>query len=191
MANDVNKVLAGKPLATGGVLRGDDTAVAPTDAVSAPTGFTALGYIGEEGLTETTDRSTSKIRAWGGDIVKVVQSEFSVTYSFTFYESINADVLKAVYGDDNVASTAADTTHGNQHAIQVKSDQLPRGPWLFEVKDGDARIRIHVPVGQITTVGEVTYSDESVIGYPVTVEAFADSNGVQAYKYIDDGKLAA
>src|SRR5690606_29492691 len=128
---------------------------------------------------------------WGGDIVKVVQSEFSVTYSFTFYESINADVLKAVYGDDNVASTAADTTHGNQHAIQVKSDQLPRGPWLFEVKDGDARIRIHVPVGQITTVGEVTYSDESVIGYPVTVEAFADSNGVQAYTYIDDGKLAA
>src|SRR5690606_41219173 len=114
MANDVNKVLAGKPLATGGVLRGDDTAVAPTDAVTAPTGFNALGYIGEEGLTETTDRSTSKIRAWGGDIVKVVQPEFSVTYSLTFYELLTAEERKAVYGESHAASTAAAPGHGHR-----------------------------------------------------------------------------
>jgi hypothetical protein len=190
MANDVLNVLSGKPLATGGVLRdASNAATLPTDATTAlAAGFTALGYIGPDGLTETIDRTTNKIRAWGGDIVKVVQTEFSVTYGFTFYESIRADVLKAVHGDANVTTTAADATHGVRQAVKINSEELPLSQWIFEVKDGDARVRIVVPLGKITAVGEVTYSDESVIGYPVTVEAFRDASGNQAYKYTDDGK---
>jgi len=191
MANDVTKVLAGKPLASGGVLRGDSSTAAPTDATSAVTGATALGYIGPDGLTETVDRQTNKIKAWGGDVVKVVQTDFSVTYQFTFYESANAEVLKAVHGDDNVSVTAADETHGNQTAITINSEELPKVPWVFEIKDGDSKIRIFVPLGQITTVGDITYSDEDVVGYQVTVEAFPDADGNQAYKYLDDGKVTA
>ena len=61
---------------------------------------------------------------------------------------------------------------------------------VIQIKDGDSKIRIFVPIGQITTVGEITYSDEDVIGYQVTVEAFPDEDGNQAYKFIDDGKTA-
>lgn len=192
MANDVNKVLAGKPLASGGVLRDPSgTATLPTDAATTLTGFTALGFVGPDGLTETIDRSTNKIKAWGGSVVKVVQTDFSVTYAFTFYESVNGDVLKAVHGDANVTTTAADATHGTRQAVKVNGDTLPKSPWVFEMKDGDARVRIVVPIGQITTVGEITYSDEAVIGYPVTVEAFPDAAGNQAYKYMDDGVTTA
>jgi hypothetical protein len=58
---------------------------------------------------------------------------------------------------------------------------------VFEVKDGEAKIRIYVPDGQITEVGEITYSDSEVIGYQVTVEAFADELGNKAYKFLDNG----
>lgn len=193
MANDVNKVVNGKPLATGGVLRNPaTTGTLPTDATTAPdVAFIALGYIGPDGLTETVDRQTNKIKAWGGDVVKVVQTDFSVTYQFTFYESINADVLKAVYGDPNVTVTPANATHGAQTSTAINSAPLPKAQWIFEVKDGGARIRVVVPLGQITAVGEVTYSDETTIGYQVTVEAFPDSAGNQAYKYTDDGVLSA
>lgn len=192
MTNNVKNVLAGKPVATGGVLRDPlNTATLPTDAAAAISGFTALGFIGPDGLTETIDRTTNKVKAWGGDTVKVLQTEFSVTYAFTFYESVNADVLKAVHGDDNVTTTVATPTSGTQNSVQIKSDALPKSQWIFEVKDGDARIRIAVPIGQITTVGEITYADESVIGYPVTVEAFPDASGIQAYKYTDDGIFSA
>lgn len=193
MATNSNNVLTGKPLATGGVLMAPLGSTAPIDAVTAlDAAFKAAGYVGEDGLTESNERSTDKVKAWGGDIVKVVQTDFATTYSFTFIETLNADVLKAVYGSANVTTTPATSTKGTLHAVKVNSDTLPRQSFVFEVKDGDAKIRIYVPNGQITEVGEITYSDEDVIGYEVTVEAFRDSAlGANAMKYLDDGKFSA
>ena len=190
MANNAKNVVAGTPLATGGVLIGELTATAPTSAVSVLTGFSAAGYIGEDGVTEANERSTDRIRAWGGDTVKVVQTEHNVTYQFTFLETLNANVLKAVYGEDNVTTTAATSTTGTLHEVAVNAAALPHKSYVFEVKDGDAKIRIYVPDGQITEVGEITYSDSEVVGYEVTVEAFADDLGNKAYKFLDDGVFA-
>lgn len=189
--NTASNVVAGVPLATGGVLLGTDATVAPTDATTALSGMNPAGYIGEDGVTETNERSSDKVRAWGGSTVKVVQSEHNVTYQFTFLETLNANVLKAVYGEDNVETTPATASKGTLHAVKVNGATLPHMPFAFEVKDGDAKIRIYVPDGQITEVGDITYSDTEVIGYQVTVEAFDDADGNKAYKYLDDGKFAA
>jgi hypothetical protein len=193
MANETKNVLAGTPLVSGGILVGALTDAAPTDAATAlAAGFKATGYIGEDGLTETVDRSTDKIRAWGGDTVKVVQSDFSVTYQFTFLETLNTDVLKAVYGDDNVTVTAATATAGTLRTVLINGDKLPQKSYVFEVKDDDARIRIYVPKGQVIEVGDVTYNDTDVIGYQVTIEAFKDATlNANSIKFIDDGVFSA
>lgn len=191
MANTVANVVAGKPLTTGGVLIAPLGTALPTTASATPdVAFVAAGYIGEDGVTEGTGRTTDKIKAWGGDVVKVVQSEFSVTYQFTFLESLNANVLEAVYGDDNVTTTAATSTTGTLQAVAINSAILPHKSYQFEVRDGDAKVRIVVPDGQITEVGEITYSDGQVVGYPVTLEAFQDASGNNAYKYTDNGVFA-
>lgn len=191
MANTVANVLAGRPLTTGGVLIAPLATALPVTAVAAPNvGFVAAGYIGEDGVTETADRSTEKVKAWGGDIVKVLQTEFSATYQFTFLESLNTTVLKTVYGDANVSVTAATVSAGTLRTVLVNGLVLPHKEFIFEVKDGLARIRIVIPDGQITEVGDVTYSDGEVIGYQVTVEAFQDASGNNAYKYLDDGVFA-
>lgn len=183
-------VVAGKPLATGGVLIAPVGTAGPTDATTAPAAaFKAAGYVGEDGLTEATDRSTEKIKAWGGDTVKIVQTDFAVTYSFTFLETLDSTVLKTVYGDGNVTTTAATSTKGTLNTVKVNSEPLPAKAFLFDMKDGNARIRIHVPQGQITEVGEITYSDSEVVGYAVTVEGLRDTTlGANAVKYLDDGK---
>jgi hypothetical protein len=191
MANTAANIVAGTPLATGGILIGALTAAAPTTAISTLTGFSAAGYIGEDGITEANERSTDRIRAWGGDTVKVVQTEHNVTYQFTFLETLNADVLKAVYGEDNVTTTAATASTGTLHEVAVNAATLPHKSYVFEVKDGDAKIRIYVPDGQITEVGEITYSDSEVVGYQVTVEAFADASGNKAIKFLDNGVFSA
>lgn len=187
MTQTVAYVLQGKPVVTGGVLRGDEGATLPTTAVAVTTGFTALGFVGNQGLTENIDRSTEKIKAWGGSIVKVVQSEFSTTYEFTLYETLNADVLKAVHGEDNVSTTAAGVSTGTLQSVKINKDVLEHRPWIFDMKDGTALVRVVVPDGQVTAVGAITYNDDGVIGYPVTVEAFEDEDGNNAYHYIDDG----
>lgn len=192
MANTVSNVVSGRPLATGGVLIGPLGTALPTDTSTAlNVALKGAGYIGEDGVTETVDRSTDKIKAWGGDTVKIVQSEFSTTYQFSFIEALNADALKATYGDSNVVTTAATASTGTLQAVKINSQTLPHKTYVFEIRDGNAKIRICVPDGQITEIGEVTYNDSDVVAYQVTVEAFPDANGNNAYKYSDDGKFSA
>lgn len=192
MSNSAN-IVAGKPLATGGVRIGPLGATAPTDASTAlAAAFVSAGYVGEDGLTETTDRSTEKVKAWGGDIVKVLQTDFSTTYAFTFLETLNTDVLKTVYGDTNVTTTAATSTVGTLRTVKINADVLPHKSFVFEMKDGAAKIRIHVPDGQVTEVSEVTYNDGELVGYGVTIEAFRDTTlNANAVKYLDDGRPTA
>lgn len=188
MTVNASNVIAGKPLASGGVLVAPTGSTAPTDATTAlDAAYVALGYVGEDGLTEATERSTDKVRAWGGDTVKVLQTEFAATYSFTLLETLSGDVLATVYGEDNVTST------DDSHAVLINSKELPEQAFVFEIRDGDSRVRIYVPKGRVTEVGEVTYSDSEVVGYALTVEAFYDADlGANAIKYIDgDGVGAA
>ena len=190
MVNTVSNVVQGAPVTTGGVLIGTSGATLPTSASGTTTGFTALGYVSDSGLTETINRTTDKIKAWGGDVVKVTQSEFSVSYGFTLYEAQNADVLKAVFGSNNVTTTAATGTTGTLQAVKVTSETRSKLPMIFDMKDGTSKIRIVVPAGQISLSGDLTYTDAGVVGYPCTVEAFTDASGVQAYHYLDNGVFA-
>lgn len=187
-----SNVIAGRPKSTGGVLLGQGTGslVLPTDATTDPgAAFLAAGYIGEDGLTMSVGRDTKKIKAWGNSIVKVTQTDHSVTFQWTFIETLNVNVEKAVFGANNVTFTAATLTAGNRLATKITADQLPHMPGIFEVKDGLARVRLAVPDLQITEQGDVVFNDGDVIAYQVTAEAFEDINGVKVYKYSDDGKL--
>lgn len=182
-----SNVLAGKPLIGGGIFVAPKGSTRPTDATTAlDANYKGTGYVSEDGVTETVDRSTDKIRAWGGDTVKVVQSEYGVQYEFTFIETLNSDVLKTVYGTSNVTTTAATPTKGTLHKVKLNSGTLPEQQFVIDMKDGDAVVRIDF-IGQISEVGDVTYSDEDVIGYPVTVVAIPDANGDSAIKYLNDG----
>ena len=179
------QVLSGKPKASGGVFRGPLNVTTPADASAAlDSKMVGLGYVSSDGLTETIDRSTEKITAWGGDTVKVVQTEHSVVYKLTLTETANAEVLKAAYGDSNVTTTPASASKGTLHKILVNSKTLEPSSWDFEMADGGADIRIFVPNGQVTSVGDITYSDEEVVGYELEIEALPDKDGNKAYKYV-------
>lgn len=190
--NNVANVVAGRPKATGGGYSGPLGTALPTDAVTTlNAGLTSFGFLGDAGLVETIGRTTETIRAWGGDVIKVVQTEFGATYAFTLVEELSAKTNQEVYGDDNVVTTAANATHGNQLAVAIKSAPLPHKVYTFEVADGPAVVRVVIPDGQITTVGDVSYVDANVIARPVTVTAYPDSEGNCAFKYTDDGQLTA
>lgn len=190
MANDVSKIIAGTPLATGGVLVAPLGTALPTDSTVSPNVlFLSAGYVGEDGLTESGSRSTDKKKEWGGRVVRVLQTDYSLTYQFAFLESRNSTVLKTVFGDANVASTAANGSHGLLQAIKKNAELIPHKEYIFEMKDGDVRTRVVVPDGQITEVGDVTWTNGDLVQYQVTVECFPDASGNNAYEYTDDGQI--
>ena len=177
-------VLNGKPRVTGGVRYGRDidTASLPTDAATAlPVSLLDAGYVSEDGLVETIDASDDKIKAWGGDIVKIVRTEHSVSYTFTLIETANADALKLMFGDANV------TVEGTSIKVDKTATMVPRATFVFDMLDGDRSVRILVKDGQPSISGDVNYTDGDVIGYEVTVEAFPDSAGVKSTLMVDGG----
>jgi hypothetical protein len=196
MANpSVSNIQAAKPAVTGGVSAAiAGTAVPTTASASLAAAFKALGYIGEDGVAPTDDRSVEKKKAWGGDIVKSLQTEHSKSFQFTLLEAANVDVLNLLFAGStagNVAVTAATVSTGKLIAIKETGEAFPHNVFVFDTYDGKLKERIVVPDGQITTVEEGPWVDSDTRFYTVTVEAFKDSSGVKVYRYIDDGVFSA
>lgn len=189
-ASDVR--VASPATGTGGILAAPSTtATLPTDtAATIPAPFVKGGYVGEDGLTMTVARTSEKIRAWGGDAVRTVQTEHDVTFAWQFLET-NEFTAAAVFHEDNVTATPASASAGTLLAIKVDGKPLPPRAWVFDMVDGDAKIRVVVPNGQITEVGDTTFVHTNATGYEVTLEALPDEDGVKAFIYTDDGVTTA
>ena len=172
--------MVGVPLtATGGVAAGPIDSTLPTDATTTlPAGVTPLGLVGDEGVSLTRERSTDDIRAWGGQIARTVQTEFSETATLQFLESDKAEVLKEVYGEANVTVT------GGNIAIKHNEQELPPRVFVFDMKDGDKRRRLVLPNAQITSTEDITLVHSDIIRYGVTITAYPDEDGNCAYEYI-------
>lgn len=195
MASSVANVFAAMPDVAGALRRaplGTDGPVSATDALD--NAFVDLGYIGEDGFTESNSRDTTKKKAFGGSTVKILQTDYSSTITFTFLESLNADVLRAVFGDDNVTVTPATETTGTQVIVDKNKATLPHASWVIDTIDGDARYRSYVPDGQITSIGDITVVHTDTIAYQVTIECFEtniDGKLVNIRTFADDGVTAA
>lgn len=191
MASTLSNIYTAEPLATGVCFVAPLGTVGPTSATDTlDPAFVDLGYTGTEGFNEKNDRRTDLKRSFGGKVVKVIQSEYSASLEFTLMESINANVLKAVFGASNVTITPATTQHGTQVKVLKNSRKLPHQSWVIDTWDDElsAHYRNYVADGQITTVGEIKVVHTDVIEYKVTLEAFETSAGLDnIVTYTDDG----
>lgn len=167
MANTSTNVSVGKPKIAGAIWTAPAGTSLPTSATAALTGFTCLGYVSEDGLTNNNTATSSNIKAWGGDVVASVQTEKPDEFSFTLIEVLNADVLKAVYGDSNVSGTLSTGI-----TVRANSEQAVAHEWVVDmILTNNTAKRIVIQNGILKEVAEITYKDDSAIGYGLTISA--------------------
>lgn len=180
---NVSNVTAGKPKVAGAIYRAalSSNLTIPTDAEAAlAADFKALGYASEDGVVNSNSPESDDIKAWGGDVVLSLQTGKEDTWKVTLIEVLNTDVLSAVYGSSNVSGTlAAGLT------ITANSDEAEEACWVFDmVLRGGIAKRVVLPDAKISEIGDITYKDDDVVGYEITLTAMPDSSGNTHYEYL-------
>ena len=185
MPQGTEAIVTAKPKSyTGGLYVAPTGTTLPTDASTAlDPAFVPTGYLGPDGFTRSSEASDEDEYAWGGVVVNTVRSEFSVTYEFEFRESANPEVLRVVFGEENVIE---DTAAGTLTVLN-NSNMAPRQSFVFEMVDRGLGHREVVGNGQILASGEQTFSHAASTTIPVTIRAYPDADGNNAYNYKEIG----
>lgn len=152
----------------------------PTDAVTPlASEYEGHGFISEDGIANQVETDTNDLKAYGGKVVKTVQTSRKETFTFTPIET-NARTLKDQYGDDNVTIDEK----GNICALH-NAKTRPARTFVFETVLDEKKVqRDVVPFGRITEVGEKKFADGEAIASQLTISCEEDTAGNTAYTYI-------
>lgn len=181
-------VSLGKPKIGGAVYIAPVGTPLPTNAYSdLAADYQCCGYVSEDGVTNNRDIESSEIKAWGGDVVYSAQTGRADTWQAKFIEAKNDNVMKLYNGDGNVSGTltsqtgivvTANNTALSEHVYVI--DMLLRADENFP---SGVPKRIVIPVGIVSATGEITFKDDEVIAYDVTITATPDTAGNSHYEY--------
>jgi hypothetical protein len=154
------------------VLDSSNVRVAVTRAISmAPVGapepvdadarldaaFADLGYVSEDGVTETRERSTEQLRAWqNAAVVRESVTEATLRYQFVLIET-KRETVEAYYGE------TVDPGDGSIPIIPANTG----GRHAFVIDVSDDFIRAWLPTAEVTEVGDQVYANGQPIGYEV------------------------
>lgn len=195
MGTNVNNVFIGAPLqslTTGAVQTAPVGTAAPTDArVALPSAWgEGAGYVSQDGVTMSQSRSTTTLKDWGLNSVRTLLDDFTNTVQYSELETSYETMVRMV-GEDNVTRTAANATHGEQLNVAIGPILAPARAWVFSMKDEDRRLRIYIPNGQVTEVGDTNFVANDGVKWNFTITCNDDGTGHTIYILTDNGEVVS
>ncbi|WP_298047736.1 hypothetical protein [uncultured Bifidobacterium sp.] len=166
MANNKKNTSLGKPMANGMVYVAPAGTALPTDATTALADtYKTVGFISEDGITNSIDTDTTTVTDAGGTTVINEISSYSETYQFAMMET-QADALGVRFETANVK------TDGDKLTVDHKMPTGESRVYVFEIlMTGNKVKRIVVPDGTVSEFGDTQYHAGDAIVYDVTIAA--------------------
>lgn len=179
----VTNVSAATPGVSGAIYRAPLGTSLPSDATTTlGAGYVELGYVSEDGLVNTNSPETENIKEWGGTDVLNVLTEKTDEWQCTLIEVLNVNVLKAIYGANNVSGTLSTGI-----TVTANTDEQEEAIWVVDMvmRNGVLK-RVVIPNGKISELGDITYKRDEAVGYEITLTGLADTYGNTHYEYIEE-----
>lgn len=167
MANNKKNTSLGKPMANGMVYVAPGGTALPTDATTALADtYKTVGFISEDGITNSIDTDTTTVTDAGGTTVINEISSYSETYQFAMMET-QADALGVRFETANVKAS-----DGDKLTVDHKMPTGESRVYVFEIlMTGNKVKRIVVPDGTVSEFGDTQYHAGDAIVYDVTIAA--------------------
>lgn len=178
--NDSTMVSLGKFKVGGYAYWAPSGTVLPTDSsTTLAAAFKLLGYLSEDGLTNTTDTDTTEIKDANGTTVMKVITSYAESYQFALLEVLRAEAAKMRYNTGAVTGT--DKSMTIKHQMPSDEDFV----LVFEIAmSGDVKDRLVIGNGTRAEFGDRQVHAGDAQVYDVTVSANDMGNGVTAIEYI-------
>lgn len=159
----------------------------PTDSATAlPSAYKLLGYLSEDGLTNTTDTDTTEIKDANGTTVMKVITSYAESYQFALLEVLRAEAAKMRYNTGAVTGT--DKSMTIKHQMPSDEDFV----LVFEIAmSGDVKDRLVIGNGTRAEFGDRQVHAGDAQVYDVTVSANDMGKGVTAIEYIGRATAAS
>jgi hypothetical protein len=159
----------------------------PTDATTAPIApYEPLGAISDSGLVYGFAESNTQFTPWGeASPWRTIVTSSVRTFQIELWETNRAAVRSVMFRVAETDLTPDTTSHIVSFAESGVVAPDPRS-WVFDIYDGANLERFYVPNGEITDRTDVTYKQDTMAGYQITVTAYPDDSGNTVYhQYLD------
>jgi hypothetical protein len=178
--NSTANVSAGHGVAGGYVFSAPVGTALPTD-YSSPLdpAFKCLGFISEDGWTETVDEDSDDIPDMNGDVMDTTRSNRAESAQVTFAE-IKASTLARMYGDENV------TDKDGMITVRHNSNSHPMFSYVLELllKNG-RKWRKVVPEGQSDELDDLQIASSELAARALTIKFMTGEDGDTCKDYIE------
>lgn len=146
------------------------------------------GYVGDAGISISTNKGTTVIKDWSQGTVRKALSDFDGTISLPFLQ-IDEWSAKRLVGADNVHTANATKDHGNILAVDLGPSMPDEEAYCFSMKDGPNRIRVLVPRGQIVTIDALNFVPNAANTWPGTLSCYTGDEGYAIRVIYEDGTI--
>ena len=139
--------------------------------------FVDQGIVGEDGVAQAITRDTEDVKAYGGDTVYTLQTDYGQEFTLTVYESTNVPTLRTVFGDSNVVET--------DEGLKVvhNKTRLPRSSAVFEHLIDQGVKRQVAEQAQVVSVGDIVNVHSDIVKYELTIKLYPDAEGNLLYEF--------
>lgn len=163
----------------------------PTSMVPFAAGWVNLGYISDEGVTESRSEDRQEFTPWqSASPIRSEVTKSTKTFQVTLWES-NWDTVSLYYGV-GLDDVTVDTT-GDVDVVIFDEQGKPKQDlrrFAVDVVDGVYARRALVPFGEVTEKGDLIYKSDTLIGYPCTVMAYVGPDGISVRRMFMEGWTA-
>jgi len=155
---------------------------APTTSVSSlNASFIGMGYVSEDGVTESYDDTVEEIVAWqNAVVVRSNTTESKATLQMTLIET-KGKTLELFH-----KASAVSVVSSGQWKIDVEGPQSDPRAFVLDVVDGSKTIRIYVANGEVSDRGDIVYANGEPVGYDITITCYPDSSNIVMTKFSND-----